>query len=61
MTSLHRHGAKEAHKQLHLRMQRSGLNTVKVSVTRKSGRLDVQFTGSDDQVKKAEQIFADWT
>lgn len=61
MTSLHRHPAKEAHKQLHLRIQRSGLSTVKVSVTRKSGRLNVQFTGSDDEVKKARQILADWT
>ena len=61
MTSLHRHGAKEAHKQIHLRMKRSGLNTIKVSVTRKSGRLNVQFTGSDEEVKKARQILADWT
>ena len=61
MTSLHRHGAKEAHKQLHLRMKRSGLATIKVSVTRKSGRLKVQFTGSDEEVKKAEKILADWS
>jgi len=61
MTSLHRHGAREAHKQLNLRMKRSGLTSVKVSVTRKSGRLNVGFTGSDDEVKKARQILADWT
>jgi len=61
MTSLHRHGAKEAHKQLHLRMQRNGLTTIKVSVTRKSGRLNVQFSGSDEEVKKAQQILSDWT
>jgi hypothetical protein len=61
MTSLHRHGAKEAHKQLHHRMMKSGLKTVKVSVTRKSGRLNVQFSGSDEEVKKARQILADWT
>jgi hypothetical protein len=61
MTSLHRHGAKEAHKQLHLRMKRSGLSTVKVSVTRKSGRLKVEFAGSEDEVRKARQILADWT
>jgi hypothetical protein len=42
-------------------MQKSGLATVKVSVTRKSGRLNVQFTGSDEEVKKARQILADWT
>ena len=61
MTSLHRHGAQEAHKQLHLRIQKSGLTTVKVSVARKSGRLNVQFSGSDEEVKKARQILADWT
>ena len=61
MTSLHRHGAKEAYKQLHLRMKKRGLTTVKVSVTRKSGRLNVQFSGSDEEVKKARQILADWT
>ena len=61
MTSLHRHGATEAHKQLHLRMKTSGLTTVKLSVTRKSGRLNVQFSGSDDEVAKARKILADWT
>jgi hypothetical protein len=61
MTSLHRHGAKEAHKQLQLRMKRRGLTTIRVSVTRKSGRLNVQFTGSDGEVKEARQILADWT
>jgi hypothetical protein len=61
MTSLHRHGAREAHKQLHLRMKRRGLTTIQVSVTRKSGRLNVQFSGSDEEVRKARQILADWT
>ena len=61
MTSLHRHGAREAHKQLHLRMKKRGLTTVKVSVTRKSGRLNVQFLGSNEEVKIARQILADWT
>jgi hypothetical protein len=42
-------------------MKRSGLSTVKVSVTRKFGRLNVQFTGSDEEVKKARQILADWS
>ena len=60
MTSLHRHGAIEAHKQLQLRVKKSGLKTVKVSVTRKSGRLDVQFSGSDDEVARARHILADW-
>jgi hypothetical protein len=61
MTSLHSHGGKEAHKQIHHRMKKSGLTTIKVSVTRKFGRLNVHFTGSDDEVKKARQILADWT
>jgi hypothetical protein len=60
MTSLHRHGAKEAYKQIHFRMQKSGLTTIKVSVTRKFGRLKVDFAGSDAEVKKAQQILADW-
>ncbi len=60
MTSLHRHGAKEAHKQLQCRMKKSGLTTIKTAVTRKSGRLKVHFTGSDGEVKKAEKILADW-
>ena len=61
MSSLHRHGAKEVHKQLHLRMKRSGLATIKVGVTRKFGKLKVNFTGSDAEVKQAEKILADWT
>ena len=60
MTSLHRHGAKEASKQIRLRMKNSGLTTIKISVTRKSGRLDVDCAGADDEVKKARQILADW-
>jgi hypothetical protein len=42
-------------------MKRSGLTTIKVSVTRKSGRLKVHFTGSDDEIKKAEKIVAGWS
>jgi hypothetical protein len=61
MTSLHRHGAKEAHKQIQLRMTKSGLTTIRVSVTRKFGRLNVQFSGSDEEVNKAQRILADWT
>ena len=61
MTSLQRHGPHEAHKQLHTRMQRSGLSSIKVIVTRKAGKLKFSFTGSDDEVKKAEQILADWS
>jgi N-methylhydantoinase B/oxoprolinase/acetone carboxylase alpha subunit len=60
MNSLQRHGTKEAHKQLHLRMKRSGLASVKVQVTRRAGKIKFHFTGSDEEVKKAERILADW-
>jgi N-methylhydantoinase B/oxoprolinase/acetone carboxylase alpha subunit len=60
MKSLQRHGLKEAHKQLHYRMQKTGLSSVKVQVTRRAGKLKFNFTGSDDEVKKAEKILADW-
>ena len=61
MTSLQRHGPHEAHKQLHLRMQRSGLTSIKVIVTRSAGKLKFNFTGSEDEVKKAQKILAAWT
>lgn len=60
MTSLQRHGIHEAHKQLHLRMQRSGLSSIKVHVTRRAGKLQFHFTGSDQEVKQAEEILAGW-
>jgi hypothetical protein len=60
MHSLQRHGPREAYKQLHLRMQRRGLSTIKVLVTRRAGRLQFHFAGSGEEVKKAEQILADW-
>jgi hypothetical protein len=60
MTSLHHHGPKEARKQIHFRMMKSGLTTIKVSVTRKFGRLNVQFSGSDEEVNKAQKILAAW-
>jgi hypothetical protein len=61
MYSLRQHGIHEAHKQLHFKMQRSGLSTVKVLVTRRAGKLRFNFTGSEDEVKKAEKILADWS
>ena len=61
MNSLQRHGIHEAHKQLHLRMQRSGLSTIKVIVTRRAGKMKFSFTGSEGEVKKAEQILAEWS
>jgi hypothetical protein len=60
MNSLQHHGVKEAHKQLHLRMKRSGLTSIKVEVTRRAGKLKFNFTGSDGEVKQAEKILADW-
>jgi hypothetical protein len=61
MNSLQRHGPHEAHKQLHLRMQRSGLCSIKVIVTRRAGKLKFSFTGSEAEVKRAEKILADWS
>jgi len=58
--SLQRHGLHEAHKQLRLRMKNSGLDTIEVQVIRRAGKLKVNFTGSTDQVAKAEKILADW-
>ena len=60
MNSLQHHGVKEAHKQLHLRMQRNGLASIKVEVTRRAGKLQFNFTGSAAEVKQAEKILADW-
>ena len=60
MNSLKRHGIYEAHKQLHRRMQRSGLSTIKVLVTRRAGKMKFNFTGSEEEVRKAERILADW-
>lgn len=42
-------------------MQRSGLSTIKVIVTRRAGKMKFSFTGSEDEVKKAERILADWS
>jgi hypothetical protein len=41
-------------------MQRSGLSSIKVQITRRAGKLRFHFAGLDDEVKKAEQILADW-
>ena len=60
MNSLQHHGIQEAHKQLQFRMQRSGLSSIKVLVTRRAGKMRFNFTGLDEEVKKAEKILADW-
>ena len=58
--SLQKHGLHEAHKQLRTRMKRDGLDTIKVAVTRASGKHKVEFTGSPDQVIAAKKILAAW-
>jgi hypothetical protein len=58
--SLQQHGSKEIYKQLRLRMKNQGLDTIKVEVTRRSGKFKFNFTGSPEQVVKAEQILAAW-
>ena len=60
MNSLQHHGIQEAHKQLQFRMQRNGLSSIKVLVTRRAGKMKFHFTGLDEEVKKAEKILADW-
>ena len=58
--SLQQHGSKEIYKQLRLRMKRSGLETIQVHVTRRAGKFKFNFTGSTEQVAKAEEILAAW-
>jgi hypothetical protein len=60
MNSLQHHGIHEAYKQLHLRMQRNGLTSIKVLVTRRAGKIRFNFEGLEEEVKKAEKILADW-
>ena len=59
--SLQQHGIKEIYKQLRLRMKNSGLETIKVHITRRAGKYKYSFTGSADQVVMAEKILAAWT
>jgi N-methylhydantoinase B/oxoprolinase/acetone carboxylase alpha subunit len=58
--SLQQHGEAEIYKQLRLRMKNSGLDTIKVEVTRRAGKFRFNFTGSAEQVTQAEQILAAW-
>lgn len=58
--SLEQHGIREVYKQLRLRMKNSGLDTIKVEVTRRAGKYKYNFTGSPEQVVQAEKIFAAW-
>jgi hypothetical protein len=58
--SLRQHGIKEIYKQLRLRIKNNGLDTIKVLITGQSGKYKYSFTGSPEQVVKAEQILAAW-
>ncbi|MDA1274298.1 MAG: hypothetical protein O2960_09640 [Verrucomicrobia bacterium] len=58
--SLQQHGIKEIYKQLRLSMKNNGLETIKVEVTRRAGKFKFNFTGSSEQVAKAEAILAAW-
>ena len=58
--SLQQHGFKEIYKQLRLAMKNNGLETIQVEVTRRAGKFKFAFTGSADQVVKAEAILAAW-
>lgn len=41
-------------------MKNNGLETIKVEVTRRAGKFKFNFTGSSEQVAKAEAILAAW-
>ena len=58
--SLQKHGSKEINKQLRLAMQNNGLDTIKVLLTKRAGKFKFAFTGSPDQVVKAEAVLAAW-
>ncbi len=59
--SLQLHGLKEIYKQLRFSMKKNGLDTVEVLVTRRAKKFRFAFTGSPEQVVRAEQILAAWT
>ena len=58
--SLQQHSIKEIYKQLRLRMKNSGLDTIKVHVTNRAGKFRYNFTGSPEEVAKADKILANW-
>jgi hypothetical protein len=59
-SSLQDHSPREVTKQLSLRMKRTGLATVKVVVTRRAGKIQINFTGSSAEVAQAQVILANW-
>lgn len=58
--SLQQHGIKEVSRQLRLRMKNSGLDSIRVEVTRRAGKLKFGFVGTPEQVAKANDIVAHW-
>lgn len=58
--SLQQHGIKEIYKQLRLAMKNSGLETIQVHIINRAGKFRYSFTGSVEQVVKAEAILAAW-
>lgn len=58
--SLQQHGIKEIYKQLRLAMKNNGLETIQVQITRRAGKFKFAFTGSPEQVVKAEAILTGW-
>lgn len=60
MNSLEAHGSREVKKQLSHRMKSSGLDTIKIDVTRAGGKHKIGFTGSPEQVIAAKRILAAW-
>ena len=58
--SLQQHGFREINKQLRFRMLANGLDSIKVLVTRRSGKFQFNFTGSAEQVVTADKILAAW-
>jgi len=58
--SLQQHGFREITKQLRFRMIAEGLDSIQVLITRRSGKFKFNFTGSPEQVVKAEAILAAW-
>ena len=58
--SLQQHGFREINKQLRFRMIASDLDTIKILVTRQCGKYKFNFTGSPEQIVKAEALLATW-
>jgi hypothetical protein len=58
--SLQQHSHHEINKQLCLAMKNNGLDTIEVLITRRAGKFRFAFTGSAEQVVKAEALLAAW-